>query len=115
MGVVRETRVELGLVDHGEVQGFEQPLLGGRRGEVALDVHHVPVDVAAVDHRLQLAVVSGAVELDGDAAVLLEGVDPGLLLRVLRGAAPGREHHVLGGGGAGRALQGDEARGRDQG
>ena len=90
-----EARIDLAFLDDRIVDGLQQPLLGGGHREVALDIDDVPIDVAALDHRLELPVVCRSVDLHHRSGHLLERLHPGFHLGVLRGAAPGGEHHLL--------------------
>ncbi|MCY1418481.1 hypothetical protein D9M71_340420 [compost metagenome] len=102
-----EARVDAVALDDVEVQRLQQAFGGGTQGEVGFDVDHVPLHVAAFHHGLELAVVGGAVLHYTNAAGLAEGLGPGLLLRILGGAAPTDETETVGGDG-GSTGRGEE-------
>ena len=93
------------LVDHlGEDALGVDGLVVERLQEVVLHagddveiahVDQIPLDVAALDHRLELAVVGRAGLDDLDAGLLLERLEHRLALRFLVGAAPGADDELL--------------------
>ena len=97
-----ETRIDLRLVDDGEVDRLQKPGLGGGDGEVIFDIDDIPGDIAAVDHGFELAVIGRSVLQHIDARSFRIRISPGFLLGVLSRSAPAREHHVIGIGGKGR-------------
>ncbi len=82
-------------VDGLVVERLEQVVLHAGDDVQVAHVDQVPLDVAALDHRLELAVVGRAGLDDLDAGLLLERLEHGLALRLLVGAAPGADDELL--------------------
>jgi hypothetical protein len=82
------------------IQWFQQAILGGAIGKIAFHIHHIPADIAALHHGLELAVIGGAIHGNGNAAGGAERLCPVFLLRLLGGTAPAGEHQVFRHGGA---------------
>ena len=59
----------------------------------ARKLHHVPFDVAGIDHRLHLGGVGAGDGAHLDPAELLERIEVGALLRILHGAAIADDSH----------------------
>lgn len=89
------------------VKVFVDPLFTAAHQVRPLDLHHVPIDVAGVGHHLDPRHLAVVFALDQLAAILgTEGLEDGLILGLLAGAAIAHHDHLR------RGMRAAQAKGK---